>query len=212
LILFSAAVNLPEPGRTKPVARTTPSNKERLTMGHTRKTEEQPEKQLWEQLDKVRAGMLGIEGSHSHMQPMAHQADKDGRARLWFFTSRESDLFRELGDGHHAHFCVIGKEQDYHACLMGDLHENRDRAKIDEYWNDHVAAWWSSKNDPDIALLEFDLLDAAIWASTKNPIRYAWEIQAAKDSEKEPDLGARAHVDFTAAKGSPAREESTKRH
>ena len=28
-------------------------------MGHTRKTEEAPEKQLWEQLDKVRAGMLG---------------------------------------------------------------------------------------------------------------------------------------------------------
>jgi general stress protein 26 len=131
-------------------------------MGHTRKTEEAPEKQLWEQLDKVRAGMLGIEGSHSHMQPMAHQADKDGEARLWFFTSRTSDLFRELSGGAHAHFCVTGKDQDYHACLMGDLHENRDRGKIEEYWNDHVAAWWPTKNDPDIALLVFDLLDAAI--------------------------------------------------
>jgi len=46
--------------------------KEPSIMGHTRRTEEQPEQQLWEQLDKVRAGMLGIEGSHSHMQPMAH--------------------------------------------------------------------------------------------------------------------------------------------
>ena len=181
-------------------------------MGHTRKTEEAPEKQLWEQLDKVRAGMLGIEGSHSHMQPMAHQADKDGEARLWFFTSRTSDLFRELSGGAHAHFCVTGKDQDYHTCLMGDLHENRDRGKIEEYWNDHVAAWWPTKNDPDIALLEFDLLDAAIWASTRNPIRYAWEIQKAKNSEKEPDLGARAHLDFTAPKGSPARKDVDKSH
>ena len=181
-------------------------------MGHTRKTEEQPEKQPWEQLDKVRAGMLGIQGSHSHMQPMAHLADKDGAARLWFFTSKAGDLYKEMGGGSHAHFCLVGKDQDYHACLMGDLSENRDRSKIDEYWNDHVGAWWSSKNDPDIALLEFDLLDAAIWASTRNPIRYAWEIQTSKNSTKEPDLGARAHVDFTQAPGSATREESGKRH
>ena len=80
-------------------------------MGHTRKTEEQPEQQLWEQLNKARAGMLGIEGSHSHMQPMGHMADKDGAARLWFFTSRSGDLFREMGSGSHAHFCVIGKRE-----------------------------------------------------------------------------------------------------
>ncbi len=146
-------------------------------MGHTRKTEQEPEKQLWEQLDKVRAGMLGIEGSHNHMQPMAHQADQDG-----------------------------------HACLMGELSESRDRSKVDAYWNDHVAAWWTSKSDPDIALLEFDLLDAAIWASTKKPIRYAWEIQSAKDSPKEPDLGARAHLDFTQPRDAPGREESGKRN
>jgi general stress protein 26 len=181
-------------------------------MGHTRKAEEQPEKQLWEQLDKVRAGMLGIEGSHSHMQPMAHMADKDDAARLWFFTSRSGDLYREMGSGAHAHFCVVGKHQDYHACLMGDLTENRDRGKLETYWNDAVAAWWSSKDDPDIALLEFHLLDAAIWASTRNPVRFAWEIQAAKNSEREPDLGARAHVDFTQAPESARREESGKQH
>ena len=181
-------------------------------MGHTRRTEEQPEQQLWEQLDKVRAGMLGIEGSHSHMQPMAHMADKDGAARLWFFTSRSGDLFHEIGPGSHAHFCVVGKDQDYHACLMGDLSENRDRGKIEQYWSDVVASWFKGKDDPDIVLLEFDLLDAAIWASTRNPIKFAWEVQTSKNSDKEPDVGARAHVDFTQPKGSPAREGSDKRH
>jgi general stress protein 26 len=181
-------------------------------MGHTDKTEKHPEKQLFEQLDHVHAGMLGIEGSHSHMQPMAHMKDKDGGPRLWFFTSRAGDLFREMGGGSHAHFCVISKGQDYHACLMGDLNESHDRGRIDEYWNDNAAAWWSSKDDPDIALLEFDLLDAAIWASTRNPIRYAWEIQTARKSGKEPDLGARAHVDFTVSKDAVAREQSGKRH
>jgi general stress protein 26 len=180
-------------------------------MGHTDETEKQPEKQLWEQLGKVHAGMLGIEGSHSHMQPMGHMADKDGAPRLWFFTSRSGDLFRELGAGSHAHFCVVGKAQDYHACLMGDLNQNHDQDKIDRYWNDVAGAWFNGKDDPDIALLEFNLLDAAIWASTKNPVRFAWEIQAAKDSPKEPDVGARAHVDFTQPRGSNGREDLTKR-
>lgn len=180
-------------------------------MGHTDKTEKHPEDQLFEQLDHVRAGMLGIEGSHSHMQPMAHMKDKDGAARLWFFTSRSGDLFREMGGGAHAHFCVIGKSQDYHACLMGGLSDNRDPRKIDEYWSDMAAAWFKGKDDPDIALLEFDLMDAAIWASTKNPIRFAWEMQTAKNSDKDPDVGARAHVDFTQAPGSAGREDS-KRH
>lgn len=156
--------------------------------------------------------MLGIEGSHARMQPMSHQADTDGGAKLWFFTSRSSDLLREMGDGRHAHFCVVGKDHDHSACLMGDLAVCGDRSKIGEYWNDRVAAWWMSKNDPDIALLEFDLLDATISASTRNPIRYAWEIQVAKDPAKEPGLGARAHVDFTQPKGSPAREGGDKRH
>lgn len=181
-------------------------------MGHTDRTEKHPEEQLFEQLDHVRAGMLGIEGSHHHMQPMAHMKDKDGAARLWFFTARSGDLFREIGGGRHAHFCVIGKGQDYHACLMGDLSENGDPRKIDEYWSDMAAAWFKGKDDPDIALLEFDLLDAAIWASTKNPIRFAWEMQTAKNSGKDPDVGARAHVDFTQAPGSSGREESGKRH
>ena len=181
-------------------------------MGQTKRAKEQPEQQLFEQLERVRAGMMGIEGSSSHMQPMGHIADADDAARLWFFTSRSSDLFREIGEGKHAHFCVIGRDQDYHACLMGHLAENRDPAKIDLYWSDIVASWFKGKNDPDIALLEFDLLDAAIWASTKNPIRFAWEVRTAKNSSKEPDVGTRAHIDFTQPKGSPAREDADKRH
>ena len=92
---------------------------------------------------------------------------------------------------------MIGKAQDYHACLMGELNENRDRGKIDQYWNDMVGAWFKGKDDPDMVLLEFDLLDAAIWASTRNPIKMAWEVKRSQNSDHEPDVGARAHVDFT---------------
>ena len=166
-------------------------------MGHTKRTENHPEEQLWHELKHVRAGMLGLEGSHRHLQPMAHMPDRDGD-RLWFFTSKDTDLATEMGEGAHAHFCVMSKDQDYQACLMGFLQPSKDRAKIDAYWNDMAAAWWSSKDDPDLLLLEYVLIDAAIWASTRNPIRFAWEMERSIDTPRKPDLGARAHVDFMA--------------
>lgn len=177
-------------------------------MSKVSKAEKHPEEQLWHELKHVRAGMLGIEGSHSHLQPMHHMADEEN-AKLWFFTSRDTDLARELGEGAHAHFCVMGKGQDYHACLLGFLQPNSDRARIEEWWNDVAGAWWNGKDDPDLVLLEFDLLDAAIWASTKNPVKFAWEVQSSKNSDRTPDLGARAHVDFQAE--GEAREQSGKR-
>jgi general stress protein 26 len=165
-------------------------------MTNARKVEEHPEEELWRQLKHVHAGMLGVEGSHQHMQPMSHFMDQEN-GRLWFFTARDSDLFREIGaEGAHAHFCIIGKHQDFHACLMGNLKESRDRAKIDEYWSDIVAAWFGGKDDPNLVLLSFDLIDASLWASTRNPVKFAWEIEHAKDSIKKPDVGARADVTF----------------
>jgi hypothetical protein len=42
-------------------------------------------------------------------------------------------------------------------------------------------------------------------------VKFAWEVQRAKTSERDPDLGARAHVDFAEPAGSAAREQSGKR-
>ena len=55
---------------------------------------------------------------------------------------------------------------------------------------------YRSKDDPNLVLLSFDLIDASLWASTRNPVKFAWEIEHAKDSIKEPDVGAQVDVKF----------------
>jgi general stress protein 26 len=159
------------------------------------KTRSAAVEQLWDELDKVHAGMLGVEGSGQHMQPMAPQLDPEGR-RIWFFSRDDSDLARAAGSGAKAHFCVIGEDHDYHACLSGALRQNRDQARIDAFWSPVVAAWFEGgKADPALTLLELELSDAAIWASS-NPIRFGWEIAKANVTEGEPDVGVRTHVRF----------------
>lgn len=46
---------------------------------------ENPVDQLWNEIDDVHAGMLGIVGSDLTMRPMAPQADRSTHI-IWFFT------------------------------------------------------------------------------------------------------------------------------
>lgn len=159
-------------------------------------TRSAPVEQLWDQLNSVHAGMLGVEGSGQHMQPMAPQVDRDAN-RIWFYSRKDSDLIKAAGEGAKAHFCIVGERHDYHACMSGELVENADQKKIDAFWSPIIAAWYDGgKSDPNLTLLEFRLKNAAVWASSANPVKFGWEIAKANLSSGEPDLGARANIQF----------------
>lgn len=162
---------------------------------------EHPEKQLWDELEDVQAGMLGVVGSGQHMQPMAPQLDPAEKS-IWFFTKKDTDLARAVGSGSRAHFCVLGKNHDYHACIGGTLQENKDPAKIDEFWSSMASAWFEGgRDDPDMTLLQFRLEDASVWASSTNPISFGWEIAKANLGSGEPDVGVRNEIVFTLPPG-----------
>lgn len=157
-----------------------------------------PEDQLWQQLADIHAGMLGIEGSSQHMQPMAHHIDRDTKT-IWFFSKKTSDLVRSVGTGNRGHFCIVGKDHDYHACLSGTISQSTDRAKIDELWSPVVNAWFEGgKDDPDVVLLKMTLYDAAIWASSGNALTFGWEIAKANLTDADPDVGVSTHLNFAA--------------
>ena len=163
-----------------------------------------PEALLWKELEQVHAGMLGIEGSGQHLQPMAHQVDK-ARRRLWFFTKRDTDLVEALKPGARAHFAIISKAHDFHACMTGPMREEADRSALDANWNAHVAAWFEGgKDDPLLTMLALDLEHARIWASTKSTLAYAWEIAKANARpQATPNVGVRADVSFRATVAQP---------
>lgn len=158
---------------------------------------ENPAAQLWDEIDHIHAGMLGLMGSDMHMQPMAPNADRK-RNMIWFYTKTDSHLVQSLRPGSRAHFCVVGKDHDYHACLSGTLTEIKDPAKIDEYWNSVVAAWYEGgKSDPKLTMIALSLDDGEIWASTDSTLKFGWEIAKANlDPEKTPDVGVHRQLRF----------------
>ncbi len=144
---------------------------------------------LWEHLDGVRDVFLSCEGGGSHMQPMAPQADEERRC-IWFFTSKQTDLARACVTPSQAKMCVVSEDRDFHACLSGNMVQNKDPVAIEEYWSPAVSAWFpKGKTDPDLTMLQFIPADAAVWASTDSALKFGWEILKANTTGSQPDIG-----------------------
>ena len=101
---------------------------------------EAPERQLWDEINGVHAGMLSLEGTQTHFQPMAPNVDQK-TGTIWFFTKADTDIVRAIGAGGRAHFCLTGKNHDYHAYLSGLIEVRLDPVKRDEYWSAVTSAW-----------------------------------------------------------------------
>jgi len=147
-------------------------------------------------MDEITAGMLGVEGVGSHMRPMTHFADNDHRT-LWFLASRSSDLVTEIGQGSTAHFCLVGDNNRFYACLRGTIEQVADDEKKDELWGPISGAWFEGQDDPDVVLLKMSLRDAEVWSNTDSRLQFAFEIARANvDSSHQPDVGEHGTVIF----------------
>jgi general stress protein 26 len=159
-----------------------------------------PRGTVFEVLDGVRAGMLGLTTGGKGFQPMTHFPDADAGS-IWFISSTGTALVGSLGKGEDAEYVVISRDHDAYVSLRGKLYQLHDDAKMEELWNPVVSAWFEGgRDDPQLALLRFDPEVADIWASSASTLKFGFEIiRANLDADHQPDIGARATVRFSKA-------------
>ena len=63
------------------------------------------------------------------------------------------------------------------------------------FWSSVTAAWFKSKDDPDLTLVKMALDNGVAWGSVGS-VRFGWEVMKANMSDAEPDVGARQHFSF----------------
>ncbi|WP_293903354.1 pyridoxamine 5'-phosphate oxidase family protein [Phenylobacterium sp.] len=149
---------------------------------------------LWKAIEHHRTGMLGVSGDSHHFQPMTAFGEPETH-RIWFFTSKDSDLAESAGGGAEAMFHFQSRE--VYACIDGRLSVDHDRARIDKYWNASVAAWYpGGKDDPNLTLLRLDSADAAVWLVDGGLVKYVLEVAKANASKTIPDVGERRDLNF----------------
>ena len=156
------------------------------------------EVRLWDEIKRGKFGMLlaPADGGGAVCQPMTAYAEP-AEAALWFFSPDNTELAQKLGGaGARGMFIFQDKSQDLQACLSGRVAIDKDRDRIDKYWNSMVAAWFpGGKADPHLTLLRFDAEGAEVWLSETGPMKYGWEILKANATGSLPDVGE--HADLT---------------
>ena len=131
-------------------------------------TPQELEQKFWKALKSDRTLMLGLDGvEDGHSRPMTAQAENE-RSPIWFFTSKENALVQHLGQGHRAIAAFSSKDHELFASIKGNLVLDTDPAVVDRLWNPFVAAWYTGKDDPKLALLRLDAEHAEIWLNASS--------------------------------------------
>jgi general stress protein 26 len=167
-------------------------------MSYKDQLKEDPRAALFDAMDGVRAGMLGLTAAADGMQPMTHFPD-EGAGVIWFISSTETELVKGTGQGADASYCLIGKGHDFHACILGELAHVQNHEKLEELWSPMVGAWFKGGlEDPKVALLRFTPASAEVWASDVGALRFGYEMaRATMDDGHQPDLGTHAAFRFS---------------
>ena len=148
-------------------------------------------KHFW---DKLAAGpfvMVGLDGGHS--EPLTAQLDDDQVDRLYFFIGKDN----RLAVGGRGMVQFVSKGQDFFACLAGTAQVDNDRAMIDKLWSNSVEAWFpGGKDDPNLALLRFDIDDVELWEADMS---IAGKVKLLFGAEIDPgEAGQHARLRTTA--------------
>jgi general stress protein 26 len=121
---------------------------------------------LWKRMTQSPFIMVGLTAGGEHSEPLTVQLDKDQVDTLWFFIGKGN----RLAKGGAAMAQYVSKGHDFFACLSGEARVDNDPAMIDKLWSKQAEAWFpAGRNDPDLALLRFDIDSAELW-ETDMPI------------------------------------------
>ena len=148
---------------------------------------------FWKKLADSPFVMIGLDAG-GHSEPLTAQLDKDQVDTLFFFIGKDN----RLAGGGAAMAQFVSKGHDFFACLAGSARVDNDFAQIDKLWNKQVEAWFpGGKDDPNLALLRFDISDAEMWETDMSLSGKLKMLFGAKINPSEE--GSHAKVSTTAA-------------
>lgn len=132
-------------------------------------TEQDLKSKFWKALSSDMVMMLSLaDVDNGHARPMTAQIE-DHKSSIWFFTSTENALVKNIDRGSMGVGTFVSKGHDLYATIHGKLALDNDKDTIDRLWNNFVAAWYDGgKNDPKLALLRFDPTNGEVWLNNSN--------------------------------------------
>lgn len=124
----------------------------------------QQEKHFYDLLQNFSNAMLVSQGADHglHARPMAIASIEPNTDKIWFATSLDTEKVDELLAHPEVNVAFQGKTQ--FASVCGEASVKRDRAKIEELWNESWRTWFpDGKDQKDLVLIEVSASHGEMW-------------------------------------------------
>lgn len=95
--------------------------------------------------------------------PMILQ-EMDEQGELWFFTSKESDHFKDIDYNNEVQIVYLDEDENRYLSIYGHATHIEDDAKRNELWKPELSHWFKDgKADENLALMCVNMEDAYYW-------------------------------------------------
>jgi general stress protein 26 len=163
-------------------------------------------------LEGIDIAMLTTVGSDGYLvsRPLSTQKSTfDGR-HVWFFTEADSPKVAEIRRHPKVNLAYASKEKNTYVSLAGQASVNRDRALIDQFWNDAMKAFFpKGKDDPNLVLLEVEPRTVEYWDGPGTFLGKAISFLVARVTKREEVMGENRMLDL---RSKPARSRLPPSH
>ena len=153
-------------------------------------------KKLAELIGGIRIAMFNTVGQDGKIssRPMALQ-NETFFGTLWFLTSVRSEKIDEIQQVRDVTLTLAEPKDSKFVVLKGRASYSQDKAKIHDLWNSWYKAWFpEGEDDPDIAVLRVDVLEADYWEANASKIVRGLRYLAAAATGGGVPTGESGHV------------------
>jgi general stress protein 26 len=142
------------------------------------------------------AMMTTNDGGVLRSRPMQTQ-DFDFDGDLWFFTSSETHKAEEIERDNRVNVSYALPGDNRYVSVSGRASMVKDRAKIDEYWNEALKAWFpEGKDSPELVLLKIEVEQAEYWDSPSSKVAEALGFLKALATGEKADVGENEKINL----------------
>ncbi len=161
-------------------------------------TRTQDVERLAKMMEKIDIAMFTTIGEQGRLvsRPLSTQCASFDGERVWFMTSADTPKVAEISRNPAVNVAYASSDANTYLSLSGHARAVRDRALIDEFWNDAMKAFFpDGKDDPDLVLIEVAVDSVEYWDGPGSWIGKAASFVVARVTGNAEAMGENRIVD-----------------
>jgi general stress protein 26 len=145
---------------------------------------------IWEIIEGVGICMLTTRRANGELRARPLEARPDRKNNcVYFLTDSRSAKEHEIEVGPHVGLIFIDAGAKAYVSITAQAKVFQDASKAKELWRVTDTMWWAGPDDPNVCIVQAELLSGEIWDGPATKVVEAFEFLKARVTGQNPNLG-----------------------